>query len=402
MANQGQNTTTFYGYWPQNQAQVENADLTYCCEVHDEFFYVKTTSDIADGDETGAPYLGIDVTDPLRYFLENGEITPNEYDAWRIIKETVPATATAATATATANSTNQQTTRLDFGPGYNSDSGSDSDTNDESLARPATVSYSYGHGYITQIPSKYAQFRGALVYHESWNPTPDPTQDNRYTKLANDGEYRLTRFTQWSSSKPMGRNCRKMLPELSTSFKLKIEWERFLNSSCHSHAHHTRTLQDFWSENAFQIYEALQELNDEQARVRATPNSEWIRSIIPDILPAPEYHTTPFETLENTFETIGRMSRCIAEDFNVESVVEYVEEFMKALYREIEFNALVEEYEYRIGDAEHEKLVKEHEAEKLRETAQESVTSRLTTSAEFDFIAECDDQSRLPWCCGDD
>jgi hypothetical protein len=79
-----------------------------------------------------------------------------------------------------------------------------------------------------------------------------------------------------------------------------------------------------------------------------------------------------------------------------------MEEFVKALYREIEFNALVEEYEYRIGDAEHEKSVKEHEAEKLRETAQESVASRLTTSAEFDFIARCDNQSRLPWCCGDD
>jgi ATP phosphoribosyltransferase regulatory subunit HisZ len=89
------------------------------------------------------------------------------------------------------------------------------------------------------------------------------------------------------------------------------------------------------------------------------------------------------------------MSRCIAEDFNVESIVEYVEEFMKALYREIEFNALVEEYEYRIGDA-------EVEAKKLRKAAEKSVMSRLTKSDEFDFIAECDDQSRLPWFCGDD
>ena len=193
-----------------------------------------------------------------------------------------------------------------------------------------------------------------------------------------------------------------MLPELGTSFKLKIEWERFINSWSHTHTHHTRTLQDFWSENAFQIYEALQELKDEQARVRATPNSQWIRSLIPSIPDAPEYHTTPFETLENTFETIGRMSRCIAEDFNAVSVVEYVEEFIKALYREIEFNALVEEYEYRIGDAELEKTVKEYEAEKLRKAAEKSVMSRLTMNDEFDFIAECDDQSRLPWFCGDD
>ena len=89
------------------------------------------------------------------------------------------------------------------------------------------------------------------------------------------------------------------------------------------------------------------------------------------------------------------MSRCIAEDFNVESIVEYVEEFMKALYREIEFNALVEEYDNRISDA-------AVEAKKLRKAAEKSVMSRLTKSDEFDFIAECDDQSRLPWFCGDD
>ena len=313
------------------------------------------------------------------YFLESGEITPNEYDRWRITKEKVPTTA-AATA---ANSTHQ-TTRLDFGAGYNSDTDTtdttdtESDDDDAPTAPdvPAAVCYSYGNGYARQHTGQ----------HDSWNPTPDPTQDNRYTKLANDGEYMLTRFTQWSSSKPLERKSRKMIPKLSTSFELKIEWERFVDSSSHSHAVQRRTLQDFWSENALQIYEALQELKDAQARVHATP----------------EYHTTPFETLENTFETIGRMSRCIAEDFNVESIVEYVEEFMKTLYREIEFNALVEEYDNRIGDTEQEKLVKEHEAKKLRKAAEKSVMSRLTKSAEFDFIVECDDQSRLPWFCGDD
>jgi hypothetical protein len=39
------------------------------------------------------------------------------------------------------------------------------------------------------------------------------------------------------------------------------------------------------------------------------------------------------------------MSRCIAEDFNTQSVVNYVEEFLVSLYREIEFNSLVEAYE---------------------------------------------------------
>ena len=359
-----------------------------------DFFCANTTSD----DDIHAPYHCIDTTDPLRYFLESGEITPNEYDRWRITKEKVPTPATAATAT---NSTHQ-TTRLDFGAGYNSDTDT-TDTTDTTDAEsdgddddaPA-VYYSYGNGYARQ--------------HDCWNPTPDPTQDNRYTKLANDGEYKLTRFTQWSSSKPLERKSRKMIPKLSTSFELKIEWERFIDSSCHSHAVQRRTLQDFWSEHALQIYEALQELQDVQARVHATPEYHHHHHH--------HHHTTPFETLENTFETIGRMSRCIAEDFNVESIVEYVEEFMKALYREIEFNALVEEYEHveefmkalyreiefnavveeydnRIGDA-------AAEAKKLRKVAEKSVMSRLTKSAEFDFIVECDDQSRLPWCCGDD
>ena len=359
-------------------------------EPTDFDFFNATPSD----DDIHAPYPRIDSTDPLMYLLESGEITPNEYDRWRIVKQKVPSPDASDASTMTPSDSTHQNTRLDFGAGYNSDTtdteseddGDDGDHDDASTA----VSYIYGNGYARQ--------------HDCWNPTPDPTQDNRYTKLANDGEYRLTRFTQWSSSKPLGRKCRIMIPKLSTSFELKIEWERFIDSSSrlHCQSHQTQTLQDFWSEHALQIYEALQELKDEQVRVRATPNSEWIRSIIPDILPAPEYHTTPFETLENTFETIGRMSRCIAEDFNVESIVEYVEEFMKTLYREIEFNALVEEYEYRIGDTEQEKLVKEHEAKKLIKAAQESVRSSLTTSEEFDFIVSCDDQSRLPWFCGDD
>jgi hypothetical protein len=363
-----------------------------------DFFCANTTTDDEIDTLAPAPYHCIDTADPLRYFLESGEITPNEYDRWRITKEKVPTDTDtdtdATTGTTTPSDSTHQNTRLDFGAGYNSDTDTtdteseDNGDHDDAPTAPTAVYYSYGNGYARQ--------------HDCWNPTPDPTQDNRYTKLANDGEYMLTRFTQWSSSKPLGRKSRKMIPKLSTSFELKIEWERFIDSSSHSHAVQRRTLQDFWSGNALQIYEALQELKDEQARVRATPNSEWIRSIIPNILPAPKYHTTPFETLENTFETIGRMSRCIAEDFNAESIVEYVEEFMKALYCEIEFNALVEEYDNRIGDAEQEKLVKEYEAKKLIKAAQESVRSMRTTSDEFDFIVECDDQSRLPWCCGDD
>jgi hypothetical protein len=49
------------------------------------------------------------------------------------------------------------------------------------------------------------------------------------------------------------------------------------------------------------------------------------------------------------------MSRCIAEDFNTPSVVDYVEEFIMSLYREIVFNALVDAYENKISDAEWDK-----------------------------------------------
>jgi len=46
------------------------------------------------------------------------------------------------------------------------------------------------------------------------------------------------------------------------------------------------------------------------------------------------------------------MCRCIAEDFNTQSVVNYVEEFIVSLYREIEFNALVEAHENSLIKAE--------------------------------------------------
>ena len=342
-----------------------------------DFFYANTTSD----DDTDPSYHLIDATDPLRYFLESGEITPNEYDRWRIVKQKVPTDPTDPTdPTTPSDSSHHKNNRLDFGAGYNSESDTDDDT---PITIPTVVSYRYiyGNGYSSQYSV------GAVV-HDSWNPTPDTTGDRRYTKLANDGEYKLTRFTQWSSSQHLQeRKSRKMTPKLGTSFELKIEWERFIDSSSNSHAVQRRTLQDFWPEHALQIYEALQELKDREDRARGRGRGV--------VCATPKYHTTPFETLENTFETIGRMSRCIAEDFNAESVVEYVEEFMKALYREIEFNALVEEYENRIGDA-------EYETEKLRKAVEKSVMSSLTTSAEHDFIARCDDQSRMPWCCEDD
>ena len=245
-------------------------------------------------------YPRIDSNDPLRYFLERGEITPNEYEKWKLVREEPEPQPQ-------SHSQTQSKKRNDFGPGYNSDSDSDDDGGD---SIEGTVTIEYGRGYSDPF--------------DPWNPTPDPTHDRRYTKIANDGEFMLKRLTQ-------GR-------KLSDAFELKLAWERFASpsssSSSSSPVHQLQTLQDFWLEHALQIYEALQNLSENQARVQGNP----------------EYHSTPFETLENTFETIGRMSRCIAEDFNTPSVVAYVEEFIVTLYREIEFIALVEEYDTKMRE----------------------------------------------------
>lgn len=46
-------------------------------------------------------------------------------------------------------------------------------------------------------------------------------------------------------------------------------------------------------------------------------------------------------------------------------------------------------------------VVKEHD-KNLRTAAEKSVMSGLITSAEYDFIMLCDNQSRMPFNCGDD
>jgi hypothetical protein len=243
-------------------------------------------------------YPRIDPNDPLRYFLERGEITPNEYERWKLVREEPEPR---------PQSHSHSKKRNDFGPGYNSDS----DEDDDGDSIEGTVTTEYGTGYSVHADEYNDPF-------DPWNPTPDPTHNRRYTKLANDGEFMLKQLTQ-------GR-------KLSDAFELKLAWERFKSSS--SPTHQLQTLQDFWLEHALQIYEALQNLSENQARVQGNP----------------EYHSTPFETLENTFETIGRMSRCIAEDFNTPSVVAYVEEFLVTLYREIEFIALVEEHDTKMRE----------------------------------------------------
>jgi hypothetical protein len=286
------------------------------------------TATTATATEPTESYPRFDPNDPLRYFLELGEITPNEYEKWKLVREDPPQNHQPSLA-------KHKRKTPDFGPGYNSDSDSDSDGDRDDDDQGPTIEY--GSGYSAHADEHNDPF-------DPWNPTPDTTNDRRYTKIvATDCEYMLSRFAQsaatTSSAHPQ---------QLSNSFGLKLAWERFAMTT--SREKRLQTLQDFWQANALTTYEALQDLRADHARIRG--NRLPIISHHP--LP-PQYHSTPIETLENTFETIGRMCRCIAEDFNTQSVVNYVEEFIVSLYREIEFNALIEAHENSLVKAEWER-----------------------------------------------
>ena len=124
--------------------------------------------------------------------------------------------------------------------------------------------------------------------------------------------------------------------QLASAFLLKLTWERFAFYPRRSPPCERYTLQIFWEENSLIIYEAMQTLVDAHARVHKG-TEKMQANMVP-----PLYNLTPIETLETTFETIGRMCRCIAEDFNTRTVSAYIDEFIVALYREIVFNTLVE------------------------------------------------------------
>jgi hypothetical protein len=278
--------------------------------------------------------------DPLRYFLENGEIAESEYEKWKLVKEE-PQQHEAHQ----CQPTKYRRKTPDYGPGYNSDNDTDSDGFETTEDGSILV---YGTGYSKQFND--CNYRDKRVF-DPWNPTPDPTSNKRYTAVATDHEFlrsRLTFVEQYCDLSTRGTNQEddtttattatntdtntdtntETKRKLSDSFELKIIWERFMSAESSSS---TPNLLNFWQENALITYEALQNLRADQNRRQARA---W--------RPHPEYHTTPIETLETTFETIGRMCRCISDDFNTQSVLDYVDEFIVMLYREIEFNALVE------------------------------------------------------------
>jgi hypothetical protein len=335
-----------YGNLPEYKEEEEEQQNS--CEILDTSRYVsgKVSSDDESSDEydydfdiqdlqspkaAAAAHPHFDLTDPLRYCLEFGQITSHEYDKWKIVQEEEEEEEEEPR----PRPQSQSKKRPDFGPGYNSDSDSDSDADadaDSDADEESGVSYSYGNGYLTRL-----QHPHRVEFYDPWFPSPDPTPNKQYTAIATNPHQMMRQFVVFESDgeQPMPT----AIPRLNHAFQLKLTWERFVTASNPppQSPSPSPSLQTFWQTNALDIYEALQECVAIQAKC-FNPLS-GARKLIPD---TPEFHTTPVEMLENTFETIGRMSRCIAEDFNTQSIVNYVDEFIHALYTELRFMALVE------------------------------------------------------------
>jgi hypothetical protein len=262
--------------------------------------------------------------DPLRYFLDKREITQEEYDKWKLV---VQEPAVIVVHHPESHSSSRPRPRIDYGPGYNSSSDSEdeicgtSGTTTPTTSTPTMILTEIGYGYAT-----IADQPGKL--YDSWNLNPDPTDNRQYTKLASSPMFRMSQFVQigYEDDAELTRSY-----TLRDSFTLKLIWERYETRSSAFY-----TLQTFWDYNSLKIYEILQDFVQRKCYLL-----NYAKSSSPT---PPLYHTTPIEMLENTFETIGRMCRCIAEDFNTPSVVAYVKEFISLLYLEIEFMELVDAY----------------------------------------------------------
>ena len=165
------------------------------------------------------------------------------------------------------------------------------------------------------------------VAYDPWFPNPD------YMRVQARVEARTQVYGLWcvvfeNDPNDFDSQPPASISRLNTAFGLKIMWERFVESKRQGRS----TLQEFWQNNALDTYEALQEL--------VAVHAELFNTTSAGSGSTPEFHTNPVEMLEHTFETIGRMSRCIAEDFNTDSCVNYVEEFVRALYVELRFMEL--------------------------------------------------------------
>ena len=273
--------------------------------------------------------------DPLRYCLQTGLISADEYEKWKIVNET-PMTST--------TSAKPKRPFIDYGPQYDSDSDSDVDDHESSIV--------YGHGYTSQFPLLCIQSMcmgmDELV-SDPWFPNPDPTSQKHYTNLASSVRIIMSQFVVSEDFEDGATGTR-----LNPAFQLKLSWERFMTRcrTAGSHPPLPLPLQNFWETHSLEIYEALQELAATHAK--CFNGGARFSNIIHD---TPEFHTTPLETLEYTFETIGRMCRCIADDFNTQPVVNYVEEFIHSLYTELRFIELVEARVEEIIDTKYDKHI---------------------------------------------
>ena len=269
--------------------------------------------------------------DPLRYCLQSGLISADEYAKWKIVNET-PTTPT------TTTSAKPKRPIIDYGPQYDSDS---SDSSDDHEEKELTIVY--GHGYTTQFPSKHVQPMGGFVY-DPWFPNPD-TKPNPNADLASSVRMMMSQFMVSEDFE----DGATPIPRLNPAFQLKLSWERFIARCIAAGTRTPPPLQNFWEIHSLEIYEALQELVAIHAKCFNTGARRLVLAHN-----TPEFHTTPLETLEHTFETIGRMCRCIADDFNTQPVVNYVEEFIRSLYTELRFIEHVEAKVEELIDVEYD------------------------------------------------
>ena len=281
---------------------------------------------------TSASDVVYNPNDPLRYCLQTGLISADEYAKWKIVNETPTATA------------KPKRPFVDYGPQYDSDSSDDHEEKELTIV--------YGHGYMTQFPCRRVQPMDGFVC-DPWFPNPDPTSQKHYTNLASSVRIMMSQFVVSEESEDGATETR-----LNTAFQMKLSWERFMTRCRAAGNHHPALpptpppMQNFWETHSLEIYEALQEFATIHAK--CFNGGARFSNIIQD---TPEFHTTPLETLEHTFETIGRMCRCIADDFNTQPVVNYVEEFIRALYTELRFIELVEARVEEFIDAEYDKHI---------------------------------------------
>jgi hypothetical protein len=324
-------------YYIDNDAYLSgDSDDSYDCVTSLPATAIPQTSKSNPQTQTQTQTPCFDPNDPLRYCVKTCLISKDEYEKWKIVKQPA-AVAPAKTKPCV----------IDFGAGYNSESGTDDECDISDHCQPDVI---YGSGYTTQFPSRRIQPGGAWV-EDPWFPNPDPTSNKQYTDLGRNLHIMMSQFVVFEKNGDMSVDGLSFDYRLNHAFNLKLMWEQF-NSNCN--VDRRQPLQNFWETKSLEIYEALQDLAATHAKCFNTGAHRLIHD-------TPEFHTTPLETLDHTFETIGRMCRCIGDDFNTQHVVNYVDEFIHALYTELRYMDLVEAKVEDLIDVEYDERAENNE-----------------------------------------